>query len=83
MYKIRIVTPFIAEGIAKQCGAKYLCLTDIINDTVYGIREHLGIFLDGVDTDDETLRKLLVATIARRLSMPDCVNSGYVLYGKK
>ncbi len=76
------MAPHVAREIAKHCGAKFLSLEDIILDTAEGIREHLAIFIDGSDTEDEALRKLLVATIARRLSMEDCVNTGYVLFGK-
>lgn len=75
------MTPRIGENIARTCGAKFITLEEIVETSPLGIRDHLREYLAEGETFDEPMRKLLIATMSRRLAMEDCTSGGYVLYG--
>ncbi|CAL8143632.1 unnamed protein product [Orchesella dallaii] len=75
------VTEGIGIDIASKCGAKYLTLSDIVETSPISIRGVLSQYVIEEEGFDEGLRKLLVATVMKRLARPDCQKNGYVLYG--
>ncbi|ODN03324.1 Zinc finger CCCH-type with G patch domain-containing protein [Orchesella cincta] len=75
------ITEGIGLNIASKCGAKYLTLTDIVETAPISIRGVLAQYVTDEEGFDDGLRKLLVATVMKRLARPDCQKNGYVLYG--
>lgn len=74
----------IGRRLSTETGAKYLTLPDIVETAPKAIRGVLAEYVQGCHDEprfDDSIRKVLVATIILRLRHTDCHKNGYILYG--